>query len=793
MSDSGGSVENELDRDIGLIGAISLGMGTMIAAGIFVLSGLAVSNVGAAAIVSFLLAGVVASFTALAYAEFSALYPESGGGYAYVANVFDSDLTYIVGWSIILGYPASAAFYLASFSSWFTRFITPALSLPEAIPYWLSGLVILGLLVGVNLKGTEETGMFQIVVTGLKVTLIALFLAGGLQAFDPTVVQTSLANNITQFGQIGVTTTLVFITFFGFEAIATNAEEIEEPGHNIPRAIFLSMGLVSVIYALVVLVIVFAIQDQTFLLRLADQVGLQGAEAAREYVATHGEVSMAYASQYYLGNIGFWVIIVGALLSMISAANATILAGSRVKLAMSRRGHLPSVFGDLSDRYNTPYASVLFTGGLILLYILVFSVLFGTAPGSEGGSTPLGIHLGFHAIAHFADFMLLAGLIFVNIALIQSRRKEPDLDRSFEVPFVPWIPGIAILANLVLVTQVEQTALYVGLIAEAIGVVFWFGYMRNAREPDESEATETAAVRTARDEISERDREEQLLVPIAQTENVEQLMRTAVDVAENRDAELLVMSAVTVPEQTPLGRADRFIDEERDVVNEAMAFAEDSAVPVHGLVRVGHEPEEIILHTIDQHDSDAVLLGWGGQGRSRQNIALGSTVDEVVREADADVLVERVGDDAGDDVDSILVPTAGGPHAHLAGEVAGAIAASEDATCTFAKVVDPDASEDERETARDQLAEVADSIDRPSVDTKVLEGRDITDRLLEETKTHDVTVVGATRQSRVRQIVFGVIPETLGRKARNITIMTKRRAGKTNRLTGQIRQWVGGD
>lgn len=789
MSESDRSVSNELDRDIGLIGAISLGMGTMIAAGIFVLSGLAVSNVGAAAIVSFLLAGVVAGFTALAYAEFSALYPESGGGYAYVANVFDSDLTYIVGWSIILGYPASAAFYLASFASWFERFLYPALNIPQAIPYWISGIAVLGLLVAVNLKGTEETGMFQIVVTGLKVALILLFLFGGLQAFDASVIRTSFANNITQFAEIGVTTTLVFITFFGFEAIATNAEEIKEPGRNIPRAIFISMGLVSVVYALVVLVIVFAINDQTFLTRLAQQVGeISGVEQARQYVASHGEVSMAYASQYYLGNIGFYVIIVGALLSMISAANATILAGSRVKLAMSRRGHLPDVFNDLSEKYNTPYASVLFTGGLILFYILVFSVLFGTPPGSESGSTPLGIHLGLHSIAHFADFMLLAGLIFVNIALIRSRQKEPDLDRSFTVPLVPWIPAIAILANLVLVTQVETKALIIGLIAEAVGVVFWFGWMRRAREHGDDE--ERSPTISSRSQVTTREREEQLLVPIARTENVKQLMRTAIDIAKDRNAEILVMSAVTVPAQTPFNRADRFVDEEKDVVDKAMALTDGSDVPVHGLVRVGHDPDETILHTIDQHDCDAVLMGWGGEGNHRRSVDIGSTVDDVVQQAEADVLVERIGPDAGDEVDSILVPTAGGEHAQLAAEVANAIARSEGATCTVAHVV---SSGDERDHAQEALQETADVIDQQSVETEILVGADISDRILQETANHDVTVVGATRQSRVRQIVFGAIPERIGRRAQNITIMAKRRTGATARLVGKVRQWVSGD
>lgn len=112
----GTDVEEGLERNIGLIGALSIGVGTMIAAGIFVLSGLAVGNVGTVAIVSFLIAAFVAALTAASYAEFSSIYHESGGGYMFVSRTFDTDLTYIMGWTMILGYPASAAFYVASFS-----------------------------------------------------------------------------------------------------------------------------------------------------------------------------------------------------------------------------------------------------------------------------------------------------------------------------------------------------------------------------------------------------------------------------------------------------------------------------------------------------------------------------------------------------------------------------------------------------------------------------------------------------------------------------------------------------
>ncbi|RBI58496.1 universal stress protein UspA [halophilic archaeon] len=775
-------VEAELDRDIGLVGAVALGVGTMIAAGIFVLSGLAVSNVGAAAIISFLAAAIVASFTAFAYAEFASIYPESGGGYMYVANVFDTDLTYIVGWSMILGYPASAAFYLASFADWFYRFLYPALNIPQAIPYWVSALAVLAVLLAVNLKGTEETGLFQIVVTGLKVALIILFLYGGLQGFDASVVTSSLAANLGDFRQLGLTTALVFITFFGFEAIATNAEEIEEPGTNIPRAIFFSMGFVTVIYALVVIVIVLAVNNTDFLQFLANQQNLAGAEAARSFVATNGEVSMGRAAQYYLGDIGFYVIIVGALFSMLSAANATILAGSRVKLAMARRNHLPKQFEDLHPSLNTPYKSVLLTGGLIVFYIAVFSVIFGTPPGVgiEAVHTPLGIHLGLHSIAHFADFMLLGGLIVVNLAVVQSRRKSPDINRGFKVPAVPWLPAVAVLANLALLVNVEPKAFVIGLIAEIVGIGFWFVWKSRVPEAEHIERETPTVVAEHNPGVHEHDY--QLVVPVANPEHVEQLMRTAVDIAADKGGEILVMSVVTIPEQTPLEEGRQFVDDEREIIDRAMAVAEreDPDVSVSGTIRIGHEASHAIINTVRHHDSDAVLIGWRGRAHHRRDVVLGGTVDEVVRDADCDVLVEKIGETVS--VDSILLPTAGGPHAELATEIARVIAHSEGAKVRVIHVVSPDADEDERADAEKDIAEALDTLSDVIAEGEVLDGDDVVDTIVDASANHELTIIGATRESRIERVVLGAIPEKVGANAPNTVIMAKRNLDITSRL-----------
>jgi APA family basic amino acid/polyamine antiporter len=788
---SGGEVGEELDRNIGLLGALAIGIGTMIAAGIFVLSGLAVSNVGTVAILSFVLAAIIAGFTAGAYAEFSSIYLESGGGYMYVSETFDADWTYIMGWTMIVGYPASAAFYLASFSHWFHRFMYPVFNIPQAIPYWVPGIAVLALLIWINSRGSEESSQFQIAVTAFKIVLLVLFLYGGLQSFDADTVTRSFARNIGDIAQIGLTSALVFITFIGFSAIATNADEIKNPGDTIPRAIYISMGFVTFLYALVVLVIVIAINDQNFLNYLANNAQLGGLSPT-QFVAQNGEISMALAAQYYLGNIGFYVIIVGALFSMLSAANATVLAGSRVKLALARRNHLPEQFEDLHPEYGTPYRSVLLTGGFIFTFIVIFTIFFGEVPGGGEATTLLGLlglhqplfglHLGLEGVTEVANFLLLAGFSVVNLAIIKSRRKFPDLDRGFTVPFVPWVPIIAVLANAVLIISLGGQTVVLGLTAEAVGIVFWFAW--KGRSPSVGEIEEETPTAIAEHNPSGHERDYQIVVPIADPDHAEQLMSTATDIARDHDGEVLVLSVVSLPEQTPLSAGQRYTEEKRDVLNRAMATADggEESVPVSGTIRISHRVDRAILNTIEQYDSDAVLMGWGGWRSRRREVVFGSIVDTIVTDATCDVLVERIDPETAGTVESIMLPTAGGPHAELASEVGTAIARTTGAQIEVFRVIAPDASEEERAEAEETIEEALAELEDVDAEGTVIEDDDIVGAITSRSADHDLTVIGATREGLLQRVVFGAIPEQVGEGAESTVILTKRNLGITSRL-----------
>ena len=720
-----------LSRDLGLVSALAIGTGTMIAAGIFTLSGLAVGYVGSAAIVSFLLAAVVAAFTALTYCEFTSIYPFSGEGYLYARKTFPPLLAYLVGWCILLGYASSCAFYIASLSSYFNEFIWHV-----AVPA-LPGLVFLAALTLLNIKGTKESGTFQIVVTAAKIVLLVWFIAGGLGSIDTAAITERFSTDVPL---IASTAALVFITFFGFSAIAASAGEVINPTKTIPRAIFISMIVVTVLYALVVLVVVVA------------------------NLSEYTEAAMGVAARAFLGPVGGAVIVGGALFSMISASNASILAGSRVALSMSQLRHLPRLFARVSARTHTPVVALLAVGGAIGVFALL---------------------LPLESLAHFANLVLLLALCLVNAALIVHRRRFPDIERPFRVPLVPLLPGLGIVANVYLILQIPVQGhlqpVVLAILALAAGLfayAAWRGTRLDLPDPGGQES-KVVALRA-----SPRSAPFRILLPVYNPVTAEPLLRLAATLARRREGEITILRVAQVPEQLPPELARAAIEDEEDLLDRLQAMEGEIGVPITTEVRVGHNVGRAILEAAHEDRSHLIVLGWKGFTTTARKI-LGEVTDDVVRLARSDILLVKFGAERAVPR-RILLPTAGGVHARKAQGYALGLAGGDGGRLTLAAFV-PDGTPDARRAQQQErlTEERADLLDGAAVSTRILPGSGVADSILAAAGDYDAVLVGASGDSFSQRILFGTVPERIAKEAPG-TVMVLKSHDRVRAFIGRV-------
>lgn len=711
----------ELHRNLGFTTALAIGVGTMIAAGIFTLSGLAIRNVGSSAIISFILAAFVSLFTALTYCEFVSIYPKSGEGYLYARKTFIAPLAYLVGVALFLGYISSCSFYLSSLSSYFQEFIWHS-------PFQkLSGVVFLIALTFLNVKGSKESGVFQVVVTIAKVVLLAWFIVGGLRFLSVEDFVDKFNSNITQILQ---TSTLVFITFFGFSAIAASAGEVRNPVKNIPKAIFWSMGIVSILYIFVVLVIL--------------------ASNLTEY----DEAAMGVAAKKFLGNIGGMVIVGGGIFSMISASNASIMAGSRVALAMSELGHLPKVIGKIHPKQSTPWVAVMVVGGLIMLFTIL---------------------LPLEDLAHFADTVLLFALIMVNLALLVHRRRFPNLPRPFKVPFYPITPIIGVLANLYLLVQLLHHPMPLSLALFALLLcVGGFLYWKFTLPDEEGFKGEPSKVVLQTHAPDETEKSKTIIVPVYNANTASSIIKLAVKLAQEQDAAVTALRVIEFPESKPLEFGINDFVEERKLLEQMQEVGIKNGIAIGTMLRVGHNTAKTILESARMINADLILMGWTGSVSSSSKV-MGSIIDVVATYAKRDIMVFRANPEK--EINKILLPSGGGVHAKAAEIYGGGLTKAVNGSLTVMRVItETKLSEEEKLEIDAKLKQSKQRIEEKcgiDANIKLVHHLKIASAVVEESKSYDTVMIGATRKSMYHNVLFGTIPETLAKELDTNIILVK--------------------
>ncbi|MFB6085237.1 MAG: amino acid permease [Halodesulfurarchaeum sp.] len=788
---SGESVPTELSRDMSLFDITFIGVGAMIGAGVFALTGFAAGIAGPALILAFALNGFVALFTAVSYAELGAAFPEAGGGYLWVKEALADPNGFYAGWMSWFAHAVACSLYAVTFGAFLLEFIIYGTALGHdflLFGFLTPGMVdkafavlMIALFAYINYRGAEETGKAGVVVTGIKVLILGIFVIFGIKATlsTPTWPQKFLSNpEFMPNGIVGIVGAMGFtyIAFEGYEIIVQSGEEVVNPGKNIPKAVFYSLGIVVPIYILVAFSAIGGIDVTERAIELARPLVGVTPEYTWQLLGEMGELGIIRAAGQFVP-YGVPLLLVAGLAATMSALNATIYSSSRVSFAMGRDRALPAIFDSVHPEKRTPHWAILLSAILI---------------------AGMAILLPIEAVAASADIMFILLFVQVNWTLIRMRQTHPDLPRTYEVPYMPWPPLIGIGLQLLLTPFLIRAlgleaigigtsnhgliALFTTIVWMGIGLLIYAGYSKQKEE--EKLETEAPTVITEEAPI---DTDYQILVPVANPQTVDQLMRTACDIARGEGGEVLVMSVVTVPQQTPLSEGRTFAESRREVIDRATEIGNEAGVPVSGVIRIGHDVSKAILNTAEQRESNALLLGWRGRTR-RGDFVFGSNVDEVITRAKCDVLVERIGEEVGSDVDRLLLPTAGGPHSEYAAQVASAIARTHDAEIHVTHTIPPTATDADRRDATEKIERTREAIGpEVGVTDEIIEAESVVDSIVRESADFDITLLGATREGLFQQLLFGAIPEEVGKRAEGIVVMAKRNRGLASRLTRWFR------
>ena len=408
----------KLKRNLSLLEAIMIGLGPTIGPTIFVVPRLAVELAGPAAILTFILAGVITIFTALNYAEMSSRVPEAGGGYAFAQKVFGGFPAFLSGWFMWSGnvaYMALSAYTLA---------LTISYSFPSFPTAEIAVLFII-LITTINLVGVKEAGRTQVVLTTLVLVILVGFILLGLPN-----VETKLFSPFVPNGTFPIILAIgyVYTVFFGFEIITDVQEEVKRASVIVPKAILITMLIANIVFPSIVFVLI-------------------GVMPANEISSSNTPIE-AVASVLF-GQTGSIIIIFAAAVASIASLNSATIATSRIIYALSRDGYLPNIFVELHSRFRTPYFGILASS--VTAIFLVISIKL-------------------EIMIYLASFGFMLGLLIINPAGLFIRRKVPQRRSILNLPLYPLIPTIAIITTIAMLPTIEPRAIMVGGIIVVIGV-----------------------------------------------------------------------------------------------------------------------------------------------------------------------------------------------------------------------------------------------------------------------------------------------------------------------------------
>ena len=735
------------ERRIGLLGATMVGIGGIVGGGVLVLAGVAFESAGPAAVLAFALNGLVAYLTAMSISEMSTAFPESGGAYTFAKKVLSVRAAFGVGWVLWFAYIVAAVLYALSFGAFAGIAIDGLVdALGGSPPSWLRGrglaLFLATLATGVYSLGLvrKESGGGRFSTVG-KVVLLALLVLAGVFGLMRQPIGESIAtlDPFLEGGAAGLVAAMgfTFISIQGFEMISAIAGEIREPRRTIPRAMFLSLAISLAIYLPLLFVLATAGVEP-------DQ---HIADLAREYPDTVA----AIAVRRFLGEPGYWIVVIAIMLATLSALHANLLIASRVALAMSADRALPEVLKRRHPSRGTPIMAIYATA------LTVVAILFMIPDLAGAGAAASLIFLVAFTLSHLTAYL--------------ARRRGGLPADGFRTPAFPLVPiagGLACAGLAVFQAVVVPDAGSIALIWLGLGVILYVALFKARAETADASAE-------ALDPLLGRLRGKNplILLPIANPKNARSLVEVANALAPTEYARVLLLTIVRAPKEgagDPLAQ----LDDAQKAVREALLASYSAGHAPEALITAAAQPWPEIRRVAEEHDCGSLLIGLA----ARDDAPLDRELEDLINEVDCDVAVMRAPEDwRVGDARRVLVPVGGRGEEHeLRARLLATLCRDMPREIRFLTVMPPNAGEEQVADQVRAISRVADlAIPGASIKVEVVKGEDPSAAILAEAASSDLLILGLRQSRSTGRKVFGKVTLRIARAAPCAVILLSRR------------------